>query len=278
MQDRNLSDFTYAIVIHHNNTREIIRTLDSLMFDGVNPEHIVLIDNSEKLEVENFLLDFLPEGIHFLSTENKGFGNAANIGLDYINYIENSDCDYVAILTHESQIKVGTIAELQKNLNRHENICAAGPLILKDLEDKIVIFSAGGKLSSLSLKPKHIGHNKEIESKFNLTAVEEVDWLDQTFVLYKYSVIRKWRFDEGFRMYSEEVELHARMKRNGWVLINVRSVAVKGFTNGIPASTYIRQQKILRNRLASGNISRIVSVATILRSMIYVVTFSVLPF
>ena len=60
------------------------------MFDGVNPEHIVLIDNSEKLEVENFLLDFLPEGIHFLSTENKGFGNAANIGLDYINYIENS--------------------------------------------------------------------------------------------------------------------------------------------------------------------------------------------
>ena len=271
MHDRNLSDVTYAIVVHHNNTKEIIKTLDSLISDGVNPERIILVDNSENLEIENFLLAFLPESIHFLSIENKGFGNAANVGLNYINYIDKGDCNYVAILTHESQIKVGTIAELQKNLNNHRNIFAAGPLILKELKDDVVIFSAGGKLSPVSLKPKHIRHNREIESNSVHSVVEEVDWLDQTFVLYKYSVIRNWRFDEGFRMYSEEVELHARMKRNGWVLINVRSIAVMGFTNGVPASTHIRQQRILRDRLASSNISRMLSLASILRSIIYVI-------
>ena len=271
----------YAIIIHHHNLTRIGQTVQCLLDEGLDSRRILLIDNSEDSNVSEFLDQKISNSVTLLYVANDGFGSAVNYGLSYLEEMGETNCKYLLVLTHESQIAPGALSKFISSLNSSPRNCAAGPLLKSNIGNTVRIFSAGGSLSRLTLLPRHFLHMEELDKARDRQSIESVDWLDQTLVIYRYEIIKHWRFDESFFMYSEEVELHTRMRRQGWRFINTKEVELVGFTNGVPISILVKQQRILRQRLVNNFRSRIFSLYPIWRNFLVTIkkagTIKLLP-
>lgn len=232
-----------CIVVHHRNFPDVLDTVTDLLHQGIASTDILVVDNSGDRDLVLKLRSALPEGVQLEIVPNRGYGHAANAGLDAISRRSKLPSS-VLISTHETRIREGSIAELAGHLEADEGLAAVGPLLVQR-EEPFAIWSAGGKLSPLLRRPVHVLSVPSTPSPR--------DWLDGAFVLYRYAPLASRRFDELYEMYFEETDLHLKLSADGWRIAVVPTVVVAQSTNGTPPR-YLGRNAFLFSHRHSGDL------------------------
>ncbi len=118
-----------AVVVHHKRHGDIGAVIRSLSDAGIDPDRILVVDNSEVPELEAKLSkDVQPA--HLLVAKNRGYGSAVNDGLALIDS-RWPDTQFVLVATHEVSIDAASLSLLRDTLVESHELSAVGPTLLR---------------------------------------------------------------------------------------------------------------------------------------------------
>lgn len=211
-----------CIVVHHRNVDGAVRTVRSVIREGVDPTHVMVIDNSEDASLLSSLRGSLPFGVGVLAVSNCGYAAAVNSGLDVLRHREMVP-DAVLVLTHDVLLGSGTISRLVQDLVDDPRIGVVGPILIA----QGAMWSCGGGISRVLKIPFHFRSTQTAE-------VHEVHWIDGAVNLYRWVAVQAYGLCEDYFMYFEEVDFHVELARRGWqVMVDPRASAEQE-SAGIP--------------------------------------------
>ncbi|HEX8619058.1 MAG TPA: glycosyltransferase [Thermoanaerobaculia bacterium] len=152
--------------------------------------NIIVFDNGSRVPVPNAIR----------SETNLGFAGGANAAL------RHSTTPYVALVNNDVVLDRDWLAAVRASLDRDEQLAAAQTIIRRP-DGRID--GAGIDVSDGTFR--QIGHGAQLGSML------AVAWgVSATATLYRRAAIGDRLFDERFFAYYEDVELSARLRRNGW--------------------------------------------------------------
>lgn len=210
------------IIVNHNTKRLCTDTVKSIFTSTNSIDYeIIIVDNSSK-ESETF--DLEDKRVKILSgVENKGFGNACNIGADiaigrYVLFLNSDtlvqkDClkKCVDYLDNNSLVGCLGVRTVLKN-GTFDHGCKRGfPTPFNALCYIL-------KLDKLFPKSKKFGGYRL--SYLSETETNEVDAVSGAFMMIPRSVLQKsGGFDESIFMYAEDLDLCYKIKELGFKVV-----------------------------------------------------------
>ena len=232
-----------GIVVHHRRFPKVLGTVTALIQDGLPPDCLVVVDNSEENKTEADLRAALPAGVRLVCMPNRGFGAAVNAGL-----AELQPSDRILVASHEALVHSGAIASLDAALSTDDRIVAAGPTLVMRRSGGLIIWSEGGLLTARLRLPRHVGHLTPYPPPHApQIAAEDRAWLDGACVLYRGPALRDYRLREDFFLYFEEAELHRRFAAAGWRLAWVPAAIVEQSSDGVPPYYLARNLQLFQH-------------------------------
>jgi GT2 family glycosyltransferase len=219
------------VLVHHRSPATLIFSVDRLVEEGIAPERVVVVDNSEDPAVLARLKEVLEDRARVISVANKGYGNAANEGLRLVATMEPSPVS-VLVATHEVVPDPGAVNALEHALEEDPRLGAVGPTLISTVRGEGRRVTTGGTLTPILNRPVH---RQPEETRGDSRKQVECDWLDGAFVLYRLDAVATLPFREEFFLYYEETELHARLLESGWRIAVVVEAIVRENSSGIPA-------------------------------------------
>ena len=217
-----MADHLLAVVIvTFNSIDKIDACLESLYSDlGAQPAELVVVDNASTDGTSQHIASRWPKVRLLAQSENLGFAAANNLGL------RATRADRILLLNPDTIIHPGSLAALAAALQAHPEAGLAGP--------KLVNFDGSLQPSCRefpSLPADVIGmaelyRSKMIRRLFGQRFVSlsdhccprQVDWLSGACLLVRSAAVDSTGLmDEGFFMYSEELEWQYRMYQHGWI-------------------------------------------------------------
>lgn len=235
MTDARFSDLA-CIVVHHKHFPGILETVQQLLEQGLTEQSLLVVDNSESVDLRAELLEALPYGVKILFTENRGYAAAVNSGLSHLAATQGLQ-DFTLIATHEVRPGEGSVEHLMDAARSDSAISAAGPTLI-DLEANRV-WSTGGSLTRILRVPIHARDELPSDS-----TVVDRDWLDGAFVVYRTRDIFPVGLPEQYFLYFEETHLHQALRRTGRRVVAVPAARVGQSSNGVPPYLYGRNLAI----------------------------------
>ena len=205
-----------AVIVNYNARDHLLECIRSLRDDGV--EDIVLVDNASR-DGSLQAVAAADGGVVCLPTGgNLGFGAAANRGL------AAARGQYLAVLNPDVVVEPGTTKALADALDRDRGLGAVGPRV--DNPDGSLYPSA----RAFPTLGDAVGHaflgfvapDNRFSRRYRLLdwdhgSARDVDWVSGTFVLLRREALAETgRFDEGYFMYVEDVDLCWRLWQAGW--------------------------------------------------------------
>ncbi|WP_322544630.1 glycosyltransferase family 2 protein [Rhodococcoides fascians] len=224
-------DRVVAVVVHHKSYESIGSTVALLVADGIDTNRVVVVDNGEELERRAELALLLPDGVHLLFEENRGYGAAVNRGVEYADSL-GAPYEFVLVSTHECRVQRGAVATLVAALDRTPDAAIVGPTLTSGQADEF-IWSAGGLLTPILRLPRHYFH-RAAELPSLASAEVDREWLDGAFLVTRRAALRDRAVDERFFMYMEEVDHHVALRSRGWRILWVPTARVWQSSGGIP--------------------------------------------
>ncbi|GHP17326.1 hypothetical protein RN2511_020620 [Rhodococcus sp. NKCM2511] len=224
-------DRVVAVVVHHKSYDSIGSTVALLIDDGIDTKRVVVVDNGEEPDRRAELASLLPDGVHLLFEENRGYGAAVNRGVEYADSL-GAPYDYLLVSTHECRVEKGAVGTLVAALDRNPDAAIVGPTLTSGEEDEF-IWSAGGLLTPTLRLPRHYFH-RAAELPPQADAEVDREWLDGAFLVTRRSALRDRAVDERFFMYMEEVDHHVALRSRGWNILWIPSARVWQSSGGIP--------------------------------------------
>ena len=212
-----------AVVVHHNNFPDVLNTIDSIVADGIDRDNVVVVDNSDSATVAAALGQAIPDGVRLIVVPNHGYGAAANAGIDWVvrNRPQNKA---VIVSSHEVVVHPGAIMAMVECLNADPRRAVVGPTLVRS-GSPAAIWSRGGVLSRLTLRPRHV---------LDARSDRDLMWVDGAFCLYRLDALHSQRFDPTYVMYYEETDLHVRLRASGWAVAVAPNAIVEQSTSGAP--------------------------------------------
>ncbi|MCL9664419.1 glycosyltransferase family 2 protein [Curtobacterium albidum] len=232
-----------AIVVHHRSYGTIGKVLSDLMHEGMAPEDIVVVDNSDQDGSEKRLRELLPGRARLLTVPNLGYGAAVNAGVREL--MAHAPYDLLLVATHEVEVAVGSVNALVEAMRSAPNIGAAGPTLVTKVNGIDKIWSTGGRFTTWARVPRHFDHQAEVKTVQQAGPPTRRDWLDGAFVLYRAHLLSELGVNEIFFMYVEEVDLHLRIARAGCDVVWVPEARVRQSSNGTPPYYFGRNLALL---------------------------------
>lgn len=226
-----------AVVVHHKRHGDIGAVIRSLSDAGIDPDRILVVDNSEVPELEAQLSkDVQPA--HLLVAKNRGYGSAVNDGLALIDS-RWPDTQFVLVATHEVSIDAASLSLLRGALVESPELSAVGPTLLRADSRTEQVWSQGGTFTTFGRMPTHI--------RLDGSRADSVvrDWLDGAVVLYRRSALPARPFDETFFLYMEEVDLHLRLAYAGTPVAWVPAARAQQSSSGTPPRLFARNLRYL---------------------------------
>lgn len=233
-----------AVVVHHRSYETIHEAIHSLIRQGIQPENLVLIDNSEEPDRRKALLSSIPAGVEVCFESNRGYGAAVNAGIDFFGKRRKQRPEFFLVSTHETRSAAGAVSELVEALKNDPDAAVAGPTLVSGSETEF-IWSGGGFLAPVTHIPSHHFHRAAVEVLGERIAPEDRDWLDGAFLLYRWDDIEKFRMSEDFFLYMEETDLHLRFAKAGRKVLWVPAAQVWQDSGGIPPYYLARNLRLL---------------------------------
>ncbi|MBQ7265422.1 MAG: glycosyltransferase family 2 protein [Firmicutes bacterium] len=212
-----------VIIINHNTPSLTAQTVDSFIKSTQNVDYeIVVIDNSsDKEKVYEGCRD---ERVRvYKNIENKGFGNACNIG------VKKSVGKYVLFLNSDTLMQEGTIEKALTYMKENITVgCLGIKTLLEDgsfdhgckrgFPTPFNSFCHILKLDKIFPKVKKFGGYTL--AYIPNESVSEVDSVSGAFMLIpRYVLNRTGLFDESIFMYAEDIDLCLRIKEAGYKVV-----------------------------------------------------------
>ncbi|OZF39120.1 hypothetical protein CH294_06375 [Rhodococcus sp. 14-2483-1-1] len=246
-------DRVVAVVVHHKSYDSVGSTVGLLIDDGIDNRRVVVVDNGQEPDRRAELAALLPDGVHLLFEENRGYGAAVNKGVEYADSL-GVPYDYLLVSTHECRVETGAVATLVAALDRNPDAAIVGPTLTSG-DGNEFIWSAGGLLTPRLRLPRHYFH-RAAEVPPQADAEVGREWLDGAFLVTRRSALRDRAVDERFFMYMEEVDHHVALRNRGWKILWIPSARVWQSSGGIPPY-YLGRNMQLFQRWNGTPISRI---------------------
>lgn len=231
------ADLDVSIVIVSWNTRELLerclasvfaglgRAPSDLSEGGLPTGEVVVVDNNSRDGSAELVRERYPRARLIASRENLGFARANNLGL------RGYRGRYALLLNPDTEVQPGALARLVRYLDAHPDVGAAGPLILNP--DGSLQLSCH-RSPNLPRELWRLFHGDAIRH-FGTYAMDEwsrhepraVDVIQGACLMVRREALtRVGLLDEDFYIYSEEVDLCERIRREGWAIHWVPEAAV----------------------------------------------------
>lgn len=233
-----------AVIVHHRSYESVGGVVESLLLQGLMPNHIVVVDNSEQPSRQAELRKLIPAAVQVLFESNLGYGAAVNVGFDYFCKNAEISPEFFLVSTHEARPALGAVAALADALRERPSAAVAGPTLMSG-KDPEFVWSAGGYLKPWSHIPSHHHHREPAAVLDGKSAPETRAWLDGAFLLYRWTDFDQWRMAEQFFLYMEETELHLSLTKSGREVVWVPNAYVWQDSNGIPPFYLARNLRLL---------------------------------
>lgn len=243
-----------VILVNYNGKQYNEACIKSLLKQrGSHETKIIIVDNgsqddSMQIIRERFGEDSRIETI-FLE-DNYGFSYANNVG---IRRAKEWGADHVVLLNNDTEACEDLLTALLACADRHPNSVIAPKIYYSDKRD--VLWSAGGEVSPLVCKARHIGLNQKDTGQFDKE--RRIGFATGCCLLLPRAVIDKaGLLDERFFLYYEDTEYCLRLREMGidiWYCPQARlyhkvGASSKGADSPLCAY-YIARNWLLCNRL-----------------------------
>ena len=237
---------TLSVIILSWNVRDLLRKcLASLPWDDPQVEVIVVDAGSADGSAEAARQEF-PRARLMAQTENLGYTRGNNLGLRAANG------RYLLILNPDTEAIGDALAQMVAYMDAHPQVGVLGPRLIgadgaTQSTRRRFPTLATAFLESTWLQPfaprsllRHY-YAQDLPDD----AISEVDWVMGAALLVRRQAYEQvGGFDEGFFMYSEEVDWCRRMKAAGWQVVYFPPACIihhEGRSSEqVPAATHIR--------------------------------------
>lgn len=205
-----------SIVIVNWNTeallRECLASITAHPPDGAY--EVVVVDNASTDSSVAMVRDMFPEVTLLANEENAGFAAGNNLA------IEASTADMVLLLNSDTVVREGALETLLQFMERHPQAGAAGARLLNpDGSLQHSCFPLPTLLSE-GMHLFHLDHRqRQAMQEWDVSQPRAVEvLLGACMLLRREAVEQVGLLDEGYFMYSEEVDYCRRLREAGWAL------------------------------------------------------------
>jgi N-acetylglucosaminyl-diphospho-decaprenol L-rhamnosyltransferase len=227
-----------VIVVNHDTREHLRRCLRSVLAD--RPAQTVVVDTASRDGSNELVREEFPS-VELLETANRGYGAAANAGLERIR------APYAFLLNADTRPAAGALPALESYLDRRPRTAVLGPLIVNERGRPEITARRFPTPAQILLQES--GLHRLWPPKRENRRAQEVDWvLGSALALRREAVAEVGGFDEAYFMYNEEVDLCLRLHATGWEIwyAPVTTVAHSG-----GASTSQQRQRMAQEYVRS---------------------------
>lgn len=204
---------TAVILVNYNGREYNTACIESLLASETEEDiGIYVIDNASVDDSMDLLEEQygLEKRVHLIRLDdNYGFSYANNVG---IRKAIEEGYGYVLLLNNDTEVQKDTLEELTCCVKRHPSSLVAPKIYYSD--EREVIWSAGGSLSKVVWKAKHVGLDQRDIGQYN--EEKEIQFATGCALLIPREVIEKaGLLDEDFFLYYEDTEYSIRLEKFG---------------------------------------------------------------
>lgn len=211
-----------SIVVVNWNVRDLLRRCLASIFAAGRPGlETIVVDNSSSDGSLDMLHAEFPSVVLIANTANRGFPAANNQGLSVARG------RYAMTLNPDTEIAGDALARLIAYLDTHPDVGAIGPQLLnsdrsiQSSRRRFPTFATAVFESTWlqSIAPRRVLRRFYVEDVSD-DVTQEADWLTGACLVVRREVLKQvGGFDEGFFMYSEELDWCKRIKLAGWKIV-----------------------------------------------------------
>ncbi len=210
-----------VIVVTYNSRQEIDACLASLFADlGKRQARVIVVDNASTDGTAPHVAAKWPEVALLAQANNRGFAAANNIGLAH------ATGDAVLLLNPDTVVQPGALPALLTVLNVRPEVGIVGPMLVnadglpqsscRDFPSLLSDLVGMTELYRVPMARRLL--RRHLSSLDDQRCARRVNWLSGACLLVRRAAIDTvGPMDEGFFMYSEEMEWQYRMAQRGWV-------------------------------------------------------------
>lgn len=216
-----------GVVIVSWNVKDLLRRCLTTVAQSSVPLHVVLVDNASADGSAAMVRAEFPQVTLIANADNRGFTAANNQGFRALGLGLDQDPDYTLILNPDTEVLGDALAVLADYLDRHPHVGAVGPLLLNpdgSVQPSRRRFPslATGLVESTPVAwhwPDNAVIRRYHMADVPADAAGPVDWVTGAAILLRSAALAAaGGFDEGFFMYSEELDLCRRLAGAGWAV------------------------------------------------------------
>jgi len=207
-----------AVVIVSWNTRELLRDcVQSVLAEEVVAQ-VVVVDNASHDESAAMIQHEFPQVLCIAEASNHGFAKGNNIGLRYL--FAQTPPTYVCTLNPDTVVLPGALGQLVAVMDADPTLVGCGPQLRYgdgQWQSSRRRFPTIGSYLCESTPLAHYWPQNPWRQRYLMTDVPvatscRADWLVGAAVVVRTSVVQqRGLFDEGFQLYSEEIEWQRRL-------------------------------------------------------------------
>ncbi len=251
-----------SIIIVSYNTRELLRACLNSIYEhvrGVTFE-IVVVDNASSDGTVEMVHNEYPAVKLISSKKNLGFGVANNVGA------QKSHGSFLVFLNSDTVLHEDTISVLLGYLQKTQRAGIVGPAVyLPDgtLQPRTcgnypkirVIINDALLLSKLFPGNRYFqGMHLEENALDSRKEIVEVEWISGVCMLTTKRLFHQvGGFDPDYFMYTEDVDLCRRIRKNGWSVFRINSTSIVHYCG---ASSKTEADKIRNSVLQQENLMK----------------------
>ena len=177
--------------------------------------NVIIVDNSNSLDLKNYLSDF--DNITFINSPNLGFGHANNLA------VSNAQTPYIFIVSPDIFFTISSLEILYSEFLSYKNAGVAGP----SLFDVSNIRRSNSSLSFLKKKIYRNSFQRKIYKNINQTLADgntSCDYIIGCSMLFKKSFFLDiGGFDEHFFIYYEDNDICDRIRSHNKMVLEIPS-------------------------------------------------------
>jgi GT2 family glycosyltransferase len=206
------------VVLSHNRPALLEKALRSIVEQSCPDCEVLVVDNASpsSARIRDVVRGFA--GVRLLANAtNRGFTGGMNQGL------AEASGEYVYLTEDDIEIERDCVATLVEYLAHHPNVALAGPVMWN--RRSLTIRCAGGSFSLGSVYRMDVTGAGAIDLPH--TAPFQTMYIPGAMIAARTSMLRSLGgFRSDFFMYSEDVELCARVTQCGWMMAIVPAARV----------------------------------------------------
>lgn len=256
-----------AVVVVNRDTRELLREcLRSVRAE--QPAETVVVDHASSDGSAEMVRSEFPEARLLAREDNPGFGAGANAGIDACR------SPHVLLLNADTRLRPGCLKALARELDQHPQAALVGPrLVGVDGRRQPSCFPFPTPFNFLAMNTwlnravrMLPGVRRRFRPVWSEVPAGPVPWVLGAAMALRRTALRSvGGFDEGFFMYSEEVDLCWRLRDAGWEVrytpeaevVHVGGASTRQARAGMLVQQFDSLERFYRLHLSPGALARL---------------------